>query len=561
VANENDEEATVKDLLSRLPLTNQQRTAAWYAYFQSPSGSDLQNTLAGLSLPGEAKGRLQNLKYQTTGETPPAGALSRAASGAWSMINPIEMAKGAYQAVTSPIETVKGLAGAQWDQAKQAAALAQEGRYSEAAGHAGAAVLPVVGPIAAGVGEQIGSGDVAGGLGAAAGLLTPNPLLTTAKVAGAVTAKPAAAIARTIAPQTTARLAGALERGAATRVQQVMAPTVGGNKPRFGNIAADVAPKLAQDPAIVGTWTRQGFHNRVVNAFDEAGAGLDEAIAARNPVKGYDTKPISDALKDQRKKFTAEAVEGSRLTPTVTNLTKRGEETVLSKREAVPIGKDVVPGPSRDRVGMIDQAIAELEQLGPVAHFDDIRKIRASYDGPAKARYNAATTTDFLKEAGRSAGAADVTFVLRQKLAEFDPATAKANQRFALMKDAKDVLDALEEVERVRPQVGRQIVSRGFGMAAGATLGGPGGAAIGYFGAPFIDAALQTGGTTRLKTARALQDMAKAIRKQDVGKVRSLTYQLQKLVPEGVVSGRDVRRAVRPTLLQAAGTEPPPEQP
>lgn len=66
------------------------------------------------------------------------------------------------------------LVRSQVDQGKKAIADFQAGNYSEAAGHAGAAALPVLGPAAAHEGERIGSGDIAGGLGEAAGLLLPS---------------------------------------------------------------------------------------------------------------------------------------------------------------------------------------------------------------------------------------------------------------------------------------------------------------------------------------------------------------------------------------------------
>ncbi len=50
------------------------------------------------------------------------------------------------------------------------------GRISSAIGHGAAGVLPLVGPAAANAGEQIGSGDVAGGLGTGAGLVTATTL-------------------------------------------------------------------------------------------------------------------------------------------------------------------------------------------------------------------------------------------------------------------------------------------------------------------------------------------------------------------------------------------------
>lgn len=54
----------------------------------------------------------------------------------------------------------------------EGAGMGLPGRLSMAGGHALAGALPLVGPAAARAGEQIASGDVAGGLGAGAGLVT-----------------------------------------------------------------------------------------------------------------------------------------------------------------------------------------------------------------------------------------------------------------------------------------------------------------------------------------------------------------------------------------------------
>jgi hypothetical protein len=56
---------------------------------------------------------------------------------------------------------VRGAASGAASEARKAAAEAGRGRYSEAAGHAAAAALPLVGPAAASAGEDIGSGDPA----------------------------------------------------------------------------------------------------------------------------------------------------------------------------------------------------------------------------------------------------------------------------------------------------------------------------------------------------------------------------------------------------------------
>lgn len=98
--------------------------------------------------------------------------LSRFASGAWEMLNPIAMVKGLGHAVANPIDTTLGIARAQGQQFAKAADAYDQGRYSEMMGHGAAGIVPLLGPVAAGIGEKIGQGDIAGGLGNTTGLLT-----------------------------------------------------------------------------------------------------------------------------------------------------------------------------------------------------------------------------------------------------------------------------------------------------------------------------------------------------------------------------------------------------
>jgi hypothetical protein len=111
--------------------------------------------------------------FMTPEATPKGSALGRFASNVGEMLNPVTMIKGLGSAIAHPIDTASALVGAQVDQGRKAISLAKEGRYSEAAGHGTAALLPLLGPAAAEAGEQIGTGDVAGGLGKGVGLLAP----------------------------------------------------------------------------------------------------------------------------------------------------------------------------------------------------------------------------------------------------------------------------------------------------------------------------------------------------------------------------------------------------
>jgi hypothetical protein len=131
----------------------------------------------------------------------PGSALGRFASGVWKNVNPVEMVKGVAQAVTSPIETGKavvGTMGEQWEKAYHAGA---EGRYSEMVGHGVAGSLPLIGPAAAAAGERIGSGDVAGGLGEAVGLVAP---MAAARPVAKLASKAAAPFKGKVNPQVAA---------------------------------------------------------------------------------------------------------------------------------------------------------------------------------------------------------------------------------------------------------------------------------------------------------------------------------------------------------------------
>jgi hypothetical protein len=119
------------------------------------------------------------------GEPIQSNAVGRFVSNAADQLNPMNLVRAAMH----PADTVKALLDAHKEQYDKAKQLYEDGRYVEAAGHLGAAALPLVGPAAANAGEQIASGDVAGGLGSGAGLigsvLAPR---VVAQVPGAVAA-------------------------------------------------------------------------------------------------------------------------------------------------------------------------------------------------------------------------------------------------------------------------------------------------------------------------------------------------------------------------------------
>ena len=223
------------------------------------------------------------------------GSLRRFLSNAGEMLNPITMAQGVYQAARHPLDTGQAILQAQGAQFDKAAQAFQQGRMVEGAGYGMAGIVPIIGPLAAETGEQIASGDVAGGAGKAAGILAPIGAVQAARTARA-----------TIPAGTRARVASSLERGAAERVTDVMAPTVGPNKVRFGNQADRVAPDVARTLASEGApLTREGLHTTVQTKLAEAEAALEAASQARNPNAVIHTRPILRDLEQRKAQVTA----------------------------------------------------------------------------------------------------------------------------------------------------------------------------------------------------------------------------------------------------------------
>lgn len=432
-------------------------------------------------------------------------AITDFGSGVLSQVNPVTLLTSLYQGVVHPIDTAGAIVGGQIDQFKQGKKAFDEGRYSEAYGHTMAGIIPLLGPQAVKIGQAIGSGDPATawhGLGEGVGLIGA---IEAPRVASGIV-KGASRL--TEATGTTERIAGVAGDMAQRRMVNVMAPKVGANKTRFGNMAADVANDIASEPGLTAR-SRLVLQRKIGDKLTSATDALDVAADARNAGNAFDTAPILADLRKARAKLTAEAVKGSHVEPAMTGASPSG---LVKMPEAVPLGRDVVPGPNQTRVAQIDQAIKEIEALGPMARYDSLKLIRQAYDQVAKVKYSPSMTADFLAKNAEASGAADVTGVIREHLASIDPATAAANKTYSLFKKAEDVMDATEEIERTRPTVGRKIAARLTGAVAGEAAGGTTGAAIGVLIGPVVDELLSSGPTMKVSSARALQTLADALR-------------------------------------------------
>lgn len=454
---------------------------------------------------------------------PQGSAVGRFASNAWEMVNPISIVTGLYNAATSPIETGKAILSQSGEQLSKARDAAGQGRYLEAVGHAGGSI-PIIGPLAAEAGEQIAQGDIAGGLGKATGMLAPFGV--------------ARGVARAGARVTPNIAADALEAGAASRYADVMSPKSSAAKgQRMTARAEKIAPEIAKDTSNAA-WSRQGLFDNFESRLQQAAAKLDEAADARNAGKPIDTKPVVDALRAKRAELTAQPFDAVRparreVTRESKILDEGGRPIQTTQKQAVPVGKDVVPGPNAERVAVLDRAIAEVEALGPIAPYEALRRIRAAYDGPAEVRYNPAVTPDFLANQSRAVASADVAGSIREVLANADPVTAAANAEYSLARSARDVTKAAQELEKSRPRTGRQIMAKLTGSIIGGAEGGTAGAITGYAAGPLIDQLMASGFTTKLQTAKLMQELASAIRSGDVQRASSLSFKVRQLAKQG----------------------------
>lgn len=424
----------------------------------------------------------------------------------------------------APIKAAQHVLAAQKDVKAQGDAEWAKGNHGTAIRHYIDWLLPIIGPQLDKAANEFQAGKIAAGAGDAVGvssvLMGPKALTTAATALKGTTAAQA--------------LADTADAAASRRIVDVISPKVGANKIRFGNMAEQVAPAVARETTGL---TRTAVSDSIASNLENATAKLDAAADARNPNLVYHTKPILTALKAARDRLTAQTV-------------RQGTTTA---------GADVVPAPNRARVAQIDQAMQEIKQLGPVAKYEPLRRIREAYDGPAKAVYSPAMTADFLTAQGSKFGAADVTSAIRQHLATFDPATAAANSDYSLWKKASDVISAAEETDRARPTVGRTMLARGLGAATGAAEGGAGGAIVGAVIGPLVERVVMNS-TPAMKVfaARQFASLADAIRAGNVPQARGIVTTLQKLVPVATANAARAGAALElPKAAQDQGAEMP----
>jgi hypothetical protein len=198
------------------------------------------------------------------------------------------------------LEDLKGLVGSHAEQFKKGKQAYDAGRYSEAVGHTMAGVLPLVGPAAANAGEQIGSGDVSGGMGAATGLLAgmvAPAAIAKAKgsinIPGLAPVNPATAEAVALAERNGVPLDAATATGnrAVAAVQHVVDRSLGGSM-----IAEKAAHAQAQGLATLGEQLAAKGHATPVTP-EIAGQGTRDAVLGQVRKHAADADEAYTALR------------------------------------------------------------------------------------------------------------------------------------------------------------------------------------------------------------------------------------------------------------------------
>lgn len=318
---------------------------------------------------------------------PEGSALGRLTSKAWDMLNPVSAVSGLASAVAHPYETGKALIGAQVEQGRKALDAAREGRYSEAVGHGGAALLPVFGPVAANTGEYIAeTGDIAGGIGQGLGLILP--------VAGG---RAAVAKAQSVGAKTGAAVKAALDPGGATADAVRWALKNGvpvDAATATGNAAVKGARALA-DRTIGGSMVAKSAAEKRAASMAKLGRKLAEdaspgAMATAETAGSGVTAAVEDAIRgaarEQADAYGRVAAKGdpgvniaakkAALKPALERLAKKKELTgqLMGDEGRAAVALDtLVHGPDVAPLSVVDAALGDIKSMARGAAMPELR--------------------------------------------------------------------------------------------------------------------------------------------------------------------------------------------
>lgn len=391
---------------------------------------------------------------------------------------------------------LKQIGTAQLEQFKKAKQAYQNGRLSEAVGLTLAGAMPLLGPAAANAGEQIGSGDLSGGAGSAAGILAP---MAAAKLIPKSVGVPA--YARNQSPEAAAAVKFGQQHGipidAATatgsqviaNVQKRVGDSMGGAniaedfKARQAKGLATVGEQLAAKanqggPAVTPQQAGQGIRDAVYKRLQEFAGEADTAYEA---IRQVESQPQSlqrvqvGTMKDPRTGAVTPVMEDvplpvdlrsakAALKPILDRLVRQMPVTQQQASKGLKALENIVNGPDAAPLTQVD---ADLGAIKTIARADipEMRNVSQGLAAHAVAQLDAAVRSTAQRagvldklEAGRKAtiakyGADDVlTEIRHEPVQAFTQATARQDSGIARLRQVAKLAPA------ELPRIGRAVL-------------------------------------------------------------------------------------------------------
>jgi len=362
-------------------------------------------------------------------------AANRFVHGVADTLNPVTVAQGIAGMVTDPMKNVFAPMVVNRVKADEAD---KQGRTSEAMGYRAGGILPLVGPMAVNIGEQAGSGDIAGAAGALTGLAVAPKVYGNAFKAAAPVVESTVGTARRVAP-----IVGQVAKELAPEAAGAIAGAAVSGP--IGGVVGGVLGRSAKNAVIKVLRRTQNL--------SETEAGK---IADRIPIDTAQTIAKTDRL-PAGFDMTAKSAGG----PPVTS-----EQLAAAPSDLESLGFKLKPIPtSKLPVRLPDPEVPELNMKAKVQQgFEKAKAAQAEAKAPTytdEAAARAARQKEHIAESYRQKAAKDAKNVaeednLEQRLKESIEATkpgAKPSGEAAQI--AKDLS------QRIRDLASKQGMSRG----------------------------------------------------------------------------------------------------
>jgi hypothetical protein len=494
-----------------------------------PQNPELRSIVQRMMEAGENEENIGAVIQRLSGSAPPeripepSSAVNRFAGELYQkspLPTVVGLVKGTANVAMNPLETwgglkpLGGVARDIYDASAEQAGLSREAYQrgdSLAALGRGAAALPMVGPTVADIYEHFASGDIAGGIGGAIGFATPLKVkaIQATRQAGGI---PTPSNIRAGRARTAARTRAAAEQQVA---REVLAPAT----QRYAGSAADLAPKVLDDPRFKNARTQSDISAVADSIVDDALARMDTFAPTT-----YTSSHVRPFVRQLEQVIDAQKIPtGSMGSRTLSGLEPMVDALTIRLNEM-------------RRMGGRSQRVPDAGLLQLRQQLDGMLRDAKAYKPGTDLRLDAT-----VKATKRLADD------LRGHLAEKFPEFGEAAKDFSRARQLQDVMDpALGRPKAAAASTG----TTGGPLAAGAIIGqglGPFGAAASAWGMLKLRNWIQSP-EYRLLDARKQAAYAAALKKNDVGRLRSIVDSVQEGRPITAAT-QAARGAVRANVL------------